>query len=81
VVPVTALNYVFGANKVYVVKNDLIDAREVKLGDRFGEEVEVSEGVKEGEEVATSQISKLDTGTRVKSIGNASADTPAGHAR
>ena len=71
-VPVAALNYVFGANKVYVVRNNLIDSREVKLGDRFGDKVEVTEGVGDGDQVATSQISKLDTGTHVtvSSISN-----------
>lgn len=68
-VPATALNYVFGANKVYVLRGSTIDAREVKLGDRFGDSVEISEGLKDGEEVATSQISRLDSGTRVKAIG------------
>jgi len=66
VVPAKALNYVFGANKVYVVSNDRVDAREVKLGDRFGENVEISEGVKDGEEVAVSQINKLESGMHVQ---------------
>jgi len=70
-VPVAALNYVFGANKVYIVKNNKIDAREVKVGDRFGENVEIAEGVKDGEEVATSQLGKLESGTRVRMNGNA----------
>ena len=68
-IPATALNYVFGANKVYVVKNNQIDAREVKLGDRFGTDVEISEGLSDAETVATSQISKLESGTRVTVSG------------
>jgi multidrug efflux pump subunit AcrA (membrane-fusion protein) len=66
VVPAKALNYVFGANKLYVVANDKVDEREVKLGDRFGDNVEISEGVKDGEEVAVSQINKLESGMHVQ---------------
>lgn len=66
IVPSKALNYVFGANKLYVVRNEKIDAREVKLGDRFGDDIEIADGVKDGEEIATSQINKLENGTRVQ---------------
>ncbi len=65
IVPTSSLNYVFGANKVYVVKDNVVDAREVKLGDRFGDEVEIAEGIADGDQVATSQISRLETGTHV----------------
>lgn len=66
-VPVRAVNYVFGSNKVYVIRDgSSIDAREVKLGDRFGTDVEITEGVQEGELVATTQVARLDAGARVK---------------
>jgi RND family efflux transporter MFP subunit len=72
-IPFRAITYVFGANKAYIVKEDgVIDAREVKLGDRFGDDVEVSEGVEEGEQVALTQLTRLDTGTKV------AVDTAAG---
>ena len=48
-VPRRAVNYVFGSNKAYVIKDGVIEAREVKLGDQFGEDVEITEGVEEGE--------------------------------
>ncbi len=67
--PAAALNYVFGANKVYVVKNGRVDAREVKLGDRFGSDVEIAEGLADGDQVATSQISKLESGMHVTVSG------------
>ncbi len=54
-VPVRAVNYVLGSNKTYVVRNGVVDAREVKLGDRFEQEVEILEGLEEGEQVATTQ--------------------------
>ncbi len=68
-VPVKAVNYVFGSNKVYVVNGDTIEARDVKLGDRFDQDVEVLEGIKEGESVATTQLNRLDTGSRVRTSG------------
>jgi len=69
-VPVRAVNYVLGSNKVYVVREQKVEAREVKLGDRFGQDVEILEGVKEGEQVATTQVARLDTGSRVRLAGN-----------
>jgi RND family efflux transporter MFP subunit len=65
-VPALAINYVFGSNKLYVVKDGAIDAREVKVGDRFGSDIEITEGVKEGEQVATTQVARLDTGVKVR---------------
>jgi multidrug efflux pump subunit AcrA (membrane-fusion protein) len=64
-VPVRAVAYVFGSNKTYVVKGGSVEARDVKLGDRFEENVEILEGVNEGEVVAVTQLGRLDTGTRV----------------
>jgi membrane fusion protein (multidrug efflux system) len=69
-VPVRAVNYVLGSNKVYVVREQKVEAREVKLGDRFGQYVEILEGVQEGEQVATTQVARLDTGSRVRMAGN-----------
>jgi RND family efflux transporter MFP subunit len=65
-VPVRAVNYVLGSNKAYVVRNGVVDAREVKLGDRFEQEVEILEGLEDGDQVATTQVARLDTGTKVR---------------
>ena len=67
VVPARAVNYVLGSNKVYVVKSDsTIDVRDVTLGDRLPEEVEITEGVAEGETVAVSSLNRLDAGAKVR---------------
>ena len=63
--PRRAVNYVFGSNKAYLVKDGVIEARDVTLGDPFGEDVEIVDGVAEGDEIATSQLPRLDTGSRV----------------
>lgn len=65
-VPSQAVSYVFGSNKVYVVKSGTVEARDVKLGDRFEQDVEVLEGIESGEQVATTQLNRLDTGSRVQ---------------
>ena len=73
-VPSNAVNYVFGANKIYIVKESgLVDAREVKLGDRFGDDLEIAEGVNAGERVATSELPQLDTGIRVQVLNEVSS--------
>lgn len=73
-VPQRAVQYVFGTNKAYVVKNEVVEARDLKLGDRFDQDVEVIEGLQEGEQVALSQLGRLDTGARVR-IETGSPDT------
>jgi RND family efflux transporter MFP subunit len=64
-VPTAAVIYILGANKTFVINQNTVEAREVKVGDRIGRETEILEGLKEGEVVATSQLNRLDTGTKV----------------
>lgn len=76
-VPTRAVTYLFGSNKAYVVKNDdTIDARELKLGDRYDQEVEIVEGINEGERVATTQLTRLDTGIKVRIQEGQEQDRP-----
>ena len=52
-VPQKALSYAYGIYKVYAVtKQNKLKEREVKLGDRLGQDTEVIEGVKEGDRLA-----------------------------
>ncbi len=64
--PNRAVQYVLGSNKAYVIKEGTIEAREVKIGERFENEVEILEGVELGEVVATSNLMRLDTGSQVR---------------
>lgn len=64
-VPFRAVTYVFGSNKLYVIKDNVVDAREVKLGDRFGDDVEIAEGISANEQIAVTQMARLDTGVKV----------------
>lgn len=69
-IPSRAVNYVLGTNKAYVVKGGTIDARDVKVGDRFTEEFEILEGLQEGEQVAVTGLNRLDTGVKVRIAGS-----------
>jgi RND family efflux transporter MFP subunit len=71
VVPQRAIYYVLGSNKAFVVKDGVIEARDVKLGDRIDQDVEILEGLNDGEKIATSQLPRLDTGTKVKLAADA----------
>lgn len=65
-IPSRALNYVLGTNKAYVVTADnTVQVRDVKLGDRFAQEVEIIEGVELGERVAVGGLNRLDDGAKV----------------
>ncbi len=70
-VPFRAVNYVLGSYKAYVLNGDLVEAREVKLGDRFDQDVEVIEGLRAGERVAATQLARLDAGAKVRVTGDA----------
>lgn len=63
--PANAVNYVFGSNKAYLVKDDVIEARDVRVGDRFGADVEIIDGLEAGDRIAASNLARLDTGVRV----------------
>ncbi len=76
VIPTRAITYVLGSNKAFVVTGDLVEARDLKLGDRFERDVEVLEGLNEGEEVATGALARLDTGVKVKITGKDEGGPP-----
>jgi RND family efflux transporter MFP subunit len=65
-IPFRAVNYVLGSYKAYVVAGETVQAREVKLGDRFEDQVEIVTGVQQGEQVAVTQVQRLDTGSKVR---------------
>lgn len=66
VVPQRAVYYIMGSNKAFVIKDGVVESREVKMGDRFETDVEILEGVQDGETVAMTQLAKLDTGVKVR---------------
>jgi RND family efflux transporter MFP subunit len=64
-VPQKAVATAAGLSKVYVIENGKAVERIVKAGASDGDLVEIVEGMKAGETVATSNLDKLQTGTLV----------------
>jgi RND family efflux transporter MFP subunit len=64
-IPKRAVMTVAGLSKAFVIENGRASERIVKTGASDGELVEITEGVKSGETVATSNLDKLQTGTVV----------------
>jgi multidrug efflux pump subunit AcrA (membrane-fusion protein) len=61
----TALQYRYGVNRVFVVDGDRLNMRELKIGERLGDRVEIVGGVKAGEVIAVSDVEKLVDGAKV----------------
>jgi multidrug efflux pump subunit AcrA (membrane-fusion protein) len=68
VVPVDALMNVVGLNKVFVIADGKAQERQVRPGGRQGGALEILQGVKAGETVATSNLPALYNGAPVAVI-------------
>lgn len=66
-----ALQYRYGVNRAFVIEGDHLVARELKVGERLGDRIEIVSGLKAGDRVATSDIEKLADGQKVKAGKNA----------
>jgi multidrug efflux pump subunit AcrA (membrane-fusion protein) len=64
-VPVAALQYRYGVNRVFVVNRDRLISREVKLGDRLGDRVEVVAGLQAGDLIVVEDVEQLADGLLV----------------
>jgi multidrug efflux pump subunit AcrA (membrane-fusion protein) len=60
-----AIQYRYGVNRLFVVDGDHLSVRELKVGERVGDRIEVMAGVKPGEVVALTDVDKLVDGERV----------------
>ena len=69
VVPNTALLYEGDQIRVYVVEDDKAKERLVKLGNKYGDEMEIVEGIKEGDKVVTAGQQGLSEGAKVNYQG------------
>ncbi|MBI3402002.1 MAG: efflux RND transporter periplasmic adaptor subunit, partial [Acidobacteria bacterium] len=70
-----ALQYRYGVNRVFVITGDHLTAKELKVGERLGERIEITSGVKAGDVVALTDVDKLADGQRVRVPKNADAKT------
>ena len=64
-VPVAALQYRYGQNRVFIVEGDHLQARELTLGDRADGRVEVTGTLKPGEQVAVGDVERFGDGMKV----------------
>lgn len=64
-VPANALQYRYGVNRVFIVDGERLRSKEIKIGDRLGERVEVTEGLTAGEKIVSTDVDKLSDGVRV----------------
>jgi membrane fusion protein, multidrug efflux system len=65
-VPGTAVQTIAGTSRVYVVKGDRVEERVVTTGQKLESLVEISSGLKAGEQVATSGVAQLVDGMKIK---------------
>jgi multidrug efflux pump subunit AcrA (membrane-fusion protein) len=65
-VPANAVISFYGVQKVYAIENNEIKEVVVKLGDRSGDQIEVTEGLAPGTWIATSELTRIRQGTRVQ---------------
>ncbi|MEP7306830.1 MAG: efflux RND transporter periplasmic adaptor subunit [Acidobacteriota bacterium] len=68
--PYGALQYRYGVNRVFVVAGGQLAARELKVGERLGDRVEILTGVKAGDPVALTDVDQLADGQRVSVAPN-----------
>jgi RND family efflux transporter MFP subunit len=61
----SALQYRYGVNRVFVVDSDKLTVRELKVGDRMGERIEILSGVAAGDRIAVTDVEKLVDGAKV----------------
>jgi RND family efflux transporter MFP subunit len=66
--PYSALQYRYGVNRVFVVNGDRLVAKELRVGERLGDRIEIVSGVNAGEPVAMTDVDKLVDGLKV-SVG------------
>jgi membrane fusion protein (multidrug efflux system) len=67
-VPFASIQYRYGVNRVFLVQSGQLAAREVKLGERAGERVEILSGVEAGSDVAITDVDQLADGQRVSVV-------------
>lgn len=65
-----AVYYYVGITKAFVVKDGVVEERQITVGERQDGLVEIVEGLKPGEQAATSRLSQLFGGAAVQVIAN-----------
>ena len=64
-IPAASVQSRYGTNRVFVVSNGALQGKEVVLGDRLGDRVEVSSGIDAGMTVVATDVEQLADGMKV----------------
>jgi len=65
VVPVTSLLYEAEEVKVFAIEGDIAKERQVKIGNKYGELIEIVEGLKPGDKIVVAGQQALSEGSKV----------------
>lgn len=68
-VPAAAVLSFYGVQKIYAIENGQIQERVVKLGDRIGDFIEITQGLNAGDQMAISELARIRQGSRVELKG------------
>jgi membrane fusion protein, multidrug efflux system len=66
-IPVAAVQSRYGTNRVFIVQNGQLVGKEVVLGDRLGDRVEVAQGLDAGTQIVAADVEQLADGMKVAS--------------
>jgi RND family efflux transporter MFP subunit len=58
-IPATAVQNRYGVDRVFVINGSRLAVREVKVGERLGDRIEIEQGLTDGDEVAISDVDGL----------------------
>jgi RND family efflux transporter MFP subunit len=64
-IPFAAVQSRYGTNRVFLVQNGQLAGKEVVLGDRLGDRVEVAQGLDAGTPIVASDVEQLADGMKV----------------
>ena len=64
-IPYAAMQYRYGVNRAFVVSGDHLVVKELKIGDRLGDRMEILDGVKAGDVIALTDVDNLVDGLKV----------------
>ena len=64
-IPVAAVQSRYGTNRVFLVKDGALVGKEIVLGDRLGDRVEVAQGLDAGTQIVASDVEQLADGMKV----------------
>jgi HlyD family secretion protein len=65
-IPYAAIQYRYGVNRAFVVRDGRLAARELKVGDRVGDRIVVTSGLTADEAVAVTDVDQLADGMKVR---------------